>query len=248
MPTACLNTSRPSMRRWPTVCGRGRPAIDVELGLVPAVGAQMRGQHAAIGTPCPAAAAPPSRPRRRRRRTARRCCGRSSRECARRSPRRSPARACTMPAAQQASAVATRDRRSRSTPPAGRTPRRDVMPSPACTDTAVAGKVLSGVEVASTIRSIDCASMPASASAARAAVDREIARSTRRRPRYGAARMPVRCTIHSSEVSTLAASSALVRTRSRQIAAAAENHRTQHGHETASARPALRLQRAACRD
>ena len=27
---------------------RGRPAIDVELGLVPAVGAQMRGQHAAI--------------------------------------------------------------------------------------------------------------------------------------------------------------------------------------------------------
>ena len=30
------------------------------------------------------------------------------------------------------------------------------MPSPACTETAVAGKVLSGVEVASTIRSIDC--------------------------------------------------------------------------------------------
>ena len=29
--------------------GRGRPAIDIELGLVPAVGAQMRGQDAAVG-------------------------------------------------------------------------------------------------------------------------------------------------------------------------------------------------------
>ena len=36
--------------------------------------------------------------------------------------------------------------------------------------TAVAGKVLSGVEVASTIRSICCASMPAWSSAARAAL------------------------------------------------------------------------------
>ena len=30
-----------------------------------------------------------------------------------------------------------------------------VMPRPACTETALAGKVLSGVEVASTIKSID---------------------------------------------------------------------------------------------
>ena len=43
------------------------------------------------------------------------------------------------------------------------------MPSAAWTGTAVAGKVLSGVEVASTMRSIDCASTLASASAARAA-------------------------------------------------------------------------------
>jgi len=45
-----------------------------------------------------------------------------------------------------------------------------MMPSSACTATAVAGKVLSGVEVASTMRSIDCASTPALASAARAAL------------------------------------------------------------------------------
>ena len=29
--TACLNTSLPSMRKWPTVLVRGRPAIDIEL-------------------------------------------------------------------------------------------------------------------------------------------------------------------------------------------------------------------------
>src|ERR1700743_3366049 len=43
------------------------------------------------------------------------------------------------------------------------------MPSSFCTATAVAGNVLSGVEVASTMRSIDWASTPALASAARAA-------------------------------------------------------------------------------
>src|SRR4030081_1422130 len=41
-----------------------------------------------------------------------------------------------------------------------------VMPSPACTDTALAGNVLSGVAVASTIRSIDGASTWDAASAA----------------------------------------------------------------------------------
>src|SRR6266481_972010 len=44
------------------------------------------------------------------------------------------------------------------------------MPSPCWTATAVAGNVLSGVEVASTIRSIACASSPAFSSAARAAI------------------------------------------------------------------------------
>ncbi len=44
-----------------------------------------------------------------------------------------------------------------------------VMPSAACTVTALAGKVWSGVDVASTIRSIDDASTLAAASAAFAA-------------------------------------------------------------------------------
>jgi hypothetical protein len=43
------------------------------------------------------------------------------------------------------------------------------MPRPACTVTAVAGNVLSGVEVPSTIRSIDCGSTWAAAKAAFAA-------------------------------------------------------------------------------
>ena len=86
-----------------------------------------------------------------------------------------------------------------------------VMPRPAWTATAVAGKVWSGVEVASTMRSIDCASTCPAASAARAAAS---ARSDVISP--GAAmrrsRMPVRWPIQASEVSTLWARSALVRT------------------------------------
>src|SRR6476661_2566790 len=82
------------------------------------------------------------------------------------------------------------------------------MPSPFCTATAVAGKVLSGVEVASTIRSIAWASSPACSSAARAAL---IARCEVNSPSAAIwrCRMPVRCTIHSSEVSIRAANSAL---------------------------------------
>ena len=59
-------------------------------------------------------------------------------------------------------------------------------------------------------QSIDCASIPASASAARAAL---IARCEVNSPSAAMwrCRMPVRCTIHSSEVSIRAASSALVR-------------------------------------
>ncbi len=87
-----------------------------------------------------------------------------------------------------------------------------VRPSPACTDTADAGNVLSGVEVASTIRSIDCASTPAAVSAARAAASAMSAvvspfAAMRR------SRMPVRCVIHSSEVSTIRDNSVLLRTR-----------------------------------
>ena len=107
-----------------------------------------------------------------------------------------------------------------------------------------AGKVLSGVEVASTIRSIDCASIPALASAARAAW---IARSEVNSPSAAMwrCRMPVRCTIHSSEVSIRAASSALVRISPRQIGAAAEHDRTYRSHETASC--AVGAEPARCR-
>ena len=48
MPTAWRNTSRPSMRRWPTVLGGRGAAVDIELVAVAAVGAQLRGdEHAA---------------------------------------------------------------------------------------------------------------------------------------------------------------------------------------------------------
>ena len=55
-----------------------------------------------------------------------------------------------------------------------------VMPSPACTDTALAGNVLSGVAVASTIRSIDGASMRGVKRGARR-VDGELGRGLARR-------------------------------------------------------------------
>jgi hypothetical protein len=86
------------------------------------------------------------------------------------------------------------------------------MPRPACTVTAVAGKVWSGVEVASTIRSIELASTRALASAARAACS---ARSEVSSPAAAIwrSRMPVRCTIHSSVVCTDFASSSLLRIR-----------------------------------
>jgi hypothetical protein len=86
------------------------------------------------------------------------------------------------------------------------------MPRPACTVTAVAGKVWSGVEVASTIRSMLEASTWALISAARAACS---ARSEVSSPAAAMwrSRMPVRCTIHSSVVSTERASSSLLRTR-----------------------------------
>ena len=86
------------------------------------------------------------------------------------------------------------------------------MPSPACTATALAGKVLSGVEVASTIRSIDWASTPAAASAARAACS-AMSEVVSPSAAMWRSRMPVRCVIHSSEVSTICDSSALLRTR-----------------------------------
>jgi hypothetical protein len=87
-----------------------------------------------------------------------------------------------------------------------------VMPSWACSLVAVAGKVLSGVAVASTMRSSSAPVIPALASACSAALS---ARSEVSSP--GAAtwrwRMPVRWTIQSSEVSSRSANSALLTIR-----------------------------------
>jgi hypothetical protein len=68
------------------------------------------------------------------------------------------------------------------------------------------------VEVASTIKSIDCASAPEAVSAARAAASAmsEVVSPFAAMCRW---RIPVRCVIHSSEVSTIPDNSALVRTR-----------------------------------
>ncbi len=92
-------------------------------------------------------------------------------------------------------------------------PKPLVTPSAACTRSAVAGKASSGVLVARMIASTSAGSAPASASAARAAaVPMNAAVSC------GAAmwrwRMPVRSRIHSSDVSTVRASSSLLTTRS----------------------------------
>ena len=212
--------------------GRGRAAIDIELGLVAAVRAQMRGQHAAVGRCRPAAAAPPASPRRRRRRTARRWCGRSSRGCARRFRRRSPARACRRRCAAAPSAIGERidearaDRLQVEGGAAG-----DAEPGLHRDRGRREGLVGRRGRRARSGRST-AARAWALASAARAALS---ARSEVNSP--GAAiwrsRMPVRCTIHSSVVSTERARSSLVRMRLGQIAAAAEHDRTHHRHEAA---------------
>src|SRR5262245_39571391 len=74
-------------------------------------------------------------------------------------------------------------------------------PSPCWMSTAVAGKVWLGVEVASTMRSMSSACSPAFCRAARAAASpsEAVVSSVAAIWRW---RMPVRCTIHSSEVST----------------------------------------------
>ena len=106
------------------------------------------------------------------------------------------------------------------------------MPSPACTDTAAAGKVLSGVEVASTIRSIDCASTWALASAALRRLDGEIGRHLAVRRDMALADAGA---LHDPFVGGVDAGRELLvgEDALRQIAAASENDRTQHAHEAA---------------
>ena len=74
--------------------GGGRAAIDIKLRFMPSVGAQPRGEDAAIRDWSPRLPGPPAPSRRRRRQTARRWCGPSSPGCAKKSRRRSPGRAC----------------------------------------------------------------------------------------------------------------------------------------------------------
>ena len=107
-----------------------------------------------------------------------------------------------------------------------------VMPSSACTATAVAGKVLSGVEVASTIRSIACASMPACASAARAAW---IAMCEVNSPARGDVALVDAGALHDPFVGgvDLARQFGVGQDLARQIAAAAEHDRTAYSHEAA---------------
>ena len=123
---------------------------------------------------------------------------------------------CTEPARIMASATVrayTKPLHTACTSKAG----QPAMPSLCCTMVAVEGNTMSGVEVATMIRSTSCACLPAAASACRAAW---AARSLL--PTPGAtkwrARMPVRSTIHSSEVSmpcaaSSTAKSALLRRR-----------------------------------
>ena len=81
------------------------------------------------------------------------------------------------------------------------------MPRRFWISTAVAGKVLFGVEVASTIRSMSAGVRPALSSAARAAASpsEAVVSSSAAMWRW---RMPVRWAIHSSEVSTMPSKSA----------------------------------------
>ncbi len=104
------------------------------------------------------------------------------------------------------------------------------MPSFCCTTAAVAGKVMSGVVVATMIRSTSSVGerrhFPAPcvpAAAARSEVSLALGRDM-------ALRMPVRCWIHSSEVSTVLASSSLVMTRVGRVGADAADDGLLVGH------------------
>ena len=100
-------------------------------------------------------------------------------------------------------------------------------------------KVWSGVEVARMMRSISCASILASASAAFAAARPSVA-VVSPSPATWRSLMPVRCTIHSSEVSTIFDSSSLVTTRRGSERAGAQDHRSRCLHAVRSSACAFR--------
>ena len=88
-----------------------------------------------------------------------------------------------------------------------------VFPIASFTSAAVAGIWKSGVSVASRIRSMSSGSRPATA-IARSAATAPIEAVVSSGPATRRSRIPVRVTIHSSDVSTICSRSALVRTRS----------------------------------
>ena len=106
------------------------------------------------------------------------------------------------------------------------------MPSAACTETALAGNVLSGVEVASTIRSID------------SRIDLRVGeRRARRRNAEVGGHLAVRRDVARADAGALhdpfvggvdhPRQIVIAEAALRQVAAAAEDDRTCHGHEAA---------------
>ena len=93
-------------------------------------------------------------------------------------------------------------------------PQARVALSLSCTMQAVAGKSMSGVTVATMMRSSSSAAIPRRSRHSRAARRRELAGGRARLHVRGAAGCPVRVRIHSSVVSTIFSRSALVTTRS----------------------------------
>ena len=87
------------------------------------------------------------------------------------------------------------------------------MPSESASSAELVGNIMSGVTVATTIRSIEDASTPASARAATAAGS-AMSVSACSLVANRRSRIPVRSTIHSSVVSTNCSRSLLVKTRS----------------------------------
>ena len=203
--------------------GGRRAAVDVELGAVAPVRAQMRGNHAGRGERCRRSPAPRARSRPPRRRTGRRSCGRPNRGCAKRSRPRSPARAYASRSAGTCRPSSPR-RRNRSTPPADRR-RRHRHAEMGLDLRGDGGKGIVGRRGRDNdevdIGGLEARTAPSAACAA--FVGQRRGRLALRR-RYGAGVMPVRWTIHSSEVSTIPPVRALVTTRS---GSAAPTPRTQ---------------------
>ncbi len=160
--TASLNTAWPSIRR------NGSPST---RRCSPAP--RCRGSPPELPSACSCSSGrrvlstPRARPRPRHRRTARRCCDRSSRGCAKRLRRRSRVRACPPRSAWHRRSPA--HRRSRCRRPARRRPRSRVRRGAPGSDRPRSGKIWSGVDVPTMMRSTLPAATPADSSAASAA-------------------------------------------------------------------------------